>query len=463
MTRLWIKQPQASFDGHNANTVNGGVVVEDGWIVETLDSGASPDKPADAIYDASGCVLLPGLINTHHHCYQTLTRAYRGALDKPLFAWLQSLYPVWANLSAEMVEVATELAACELLKSGCTTLADHHYVFSPALADAIDRQAAAVSRLGMRAVLTRGSMSLSEKDGGLPPDSVVQTEQQILDDSTRLINTHHDAGSGAMLQIALAPCSPFSVTAELMQATAALAAEHNVLLHTHLAETADETAFCLQQVGQRPADYMASLGWLTERSWFAHGIHFNPEEIRRLGEAGCGVAHCPSSNMTLASGICPVPALEQAGVAVGLAVDGSASNDCSNMMQEVRQALLIQRLGKALSPTAAAEVDPTATLPSHLDALRWGTAGSANVLRRPELGRLQVGAAADLVLFDLDELRFSGCEDPLAALVLCGAHRARAVMVNGRWRVQDGALSDVDETALMARHAQLAQALWAAL
>jgi len=463
MTRLWIKQPQASFDGHNANTVNGGVVVEDGWIVETLDSGASPDKQADAIYDASGCVLLPGLINTHHHCYQTLTRAYRGALDKPLFAWLQSLYPVWANLSAEMVEVATELAACELLKSGCTTLADHHYVFSPALADAIDRQAAAVSRLGMRAVLTRGSMSLSEKDGGLPPDSVVQTEQQILDDSTRLINTHHDAGSGAMLQIALAPCSPFSVTAELMQATAALAAEHNVLLHTHLAETADETAFCLQQVGQRPADYMASLGWLTERSWFAHGIHFNPEEIRRLGEAGCGVAHCPSSNMTLASGICPVPALEQAGVAVGLAVDGSASNDCSNMMQEVRQALLIQRLGKALSPTAAAEADPTATLPSHLDALRWGTAGGANVLRRPELGRLQVGAAADLVLFDLDELRFSGSEDPLAALVLCGAHRARAVMVNGRWRVQDGALSDVDETALMARHAQLAQALWAAL
>lgn len=463
MTRLWIKHPSASFDGHNANTVNGGVVVEDGWIVETLSSGAVPATPVDESYDAAGCVLLPGLINTHHHCYQTLTRAYHGALDKPLFAWLQSLYPVWANLTSEMVEVATELAACELLKSGCTTLADHHYVFSPALADAIDRQVDAVSRLGMRAVLTRGSMSLSEKDGGLPPDSVVQTEQKILDDSNRLLQAHHDATPGAMVQIALAPCSPFSVTAELMQATAALAAQYNVLLHTHLAETADETEFCLQQVGQRPADYMQSLGWLTDRTWFAHGIHFSAEEIQRLGAAGCSVAHCPSSNMTLASGICPVSALEQAGVHVGLAVDGSASNDCSNMMQEVRQSLLIQRLATSLKPANPEPPDPTPTLTSHLDALRWGTAGGANLLHRPELGRLEVGAAADLALFNLEDIRFSGSEDPLAALVLCGAHQAEAVMVHGQWKVRDAALVDLDETSLMARHARLAQQLWAAV
>jgi 8-oxoguanine deaminase len=456
MPRLWIKNPTASFDGHEAATLQGGVVVENGWIVETLAGGETPSQDVHEIHDASGCVLLPGLINTHHHCYQTLTRACHDALDKPLFAWLQALYPVWANLSGEMVAAATELAACELLASGCTTLVDHHYVFSEALEDAIDRQVEVMQGLGMRAVLTRGSMSLSIKDGGLPPDSVVQTEQQILDDSLRLIKTHHDAATGAMVQIALAPCSPFSVTAQLMRDTARLAEEHGVLLHTHLAETRDETAYCLDQVGQRPADYMESLGWLTERSWFAHGIYFNKAEIERLGQARCGIAHCPTSNMTLASGICRVADLEQAGVHVGLGVDGSASNDSSNMMQEVRQSLLIQRLGMAIAP-APAEDSPR--LVSHLDALRWGTAGGATLLHRPELGRLQVGAAADLALFKLDDLRFSGSEDPLAALVLCGAHRADAVMVNGHWRVLEGRLRGVDEADLTRRHASLARQL----
>ena len=456
MTRLWIKNPTASFDGEAAGTLNGGVVVEEGWIVETLASGEMPSLDVQETHDAAGCVLLPGLINTHHHCYQTLTRAYHDALNKPLFAWLQTLYPVWANLSGEMVAVATELAACELLTSGCTTLVDHHYVFSNALEDAIDRQVEVVQRLGMRAVLTRGSMSLSVENGGLPPDSVVQTEQQILDDSLRLINAHHDSAVGAMVQIALAPCSPFSVTAQLMRDTAQLAAEQDVLLHTHLAETRDETEFCLNQVGQRPADYMDSLGWLSPRSWFAHGIYFDPAEIRRLGQAQCGIAHCPTSNMTLASGICPVADLEQAGVHVGLGVDGSASNDSSNMMQEVRQSLLIQRLGMALSPESK---HTNSELVSHLDALRWGTAGGADLLHRPDLGRLRIGAAADLALFKLEELRFSGSEDPLAALVLCGAHHADAVMVNGRWRVLDGRLQEVDEAGLAARHARLARQL----
>jgi len=455
--RLWIKHPLASFDGLRADTANGGVVIEGDRIVEVLAANATPRLPVDRVWDATGCLLLPGLINTHHHCYQTLTRAYRGALNKPLFDWLRALYPVWAHLNVDMVEVATELAACELMKSGCTTLVDHHYVFPTNLSAAIDHQVLAVRRLGIRAVLTRGSMSLSEKQGGLPPDSVVQDAAQILRHSEQVIGQYHDRAEGAMLQIALAPCSPFSVTPELMTQTAQLARDADVMLHTHLAETADETEFCLAQVGLRPTDYLASLGWLEGRAWFAHGIHFLPSEIEALAAARCGVAYCPTSNMTLASGICPVDALEGAGVPVGLAVDGSASNDCSNMIQEVRQGLLLQRLGTALDNS------PTAACTSHLDALRWATSGGADLLQRPELGRLQVGAMADLALFRLDDLRFSGAQDPLAALVLCGAHQADAVMVNGQWRVQDGQLIDLDERQLSHRHQQLAHSLWAAL
>jgi len=259
-----------------------------------------------------------------------------------------------------------------------------------------------------------------------------------------------------MTQIALAPCSPFSVTAELMQACAALAAKHDVLLHTHLAETHDETEFCLKQFGLRPVDYLEQLDWINKRAWFAHGIHFDAQETERLGKAGCGVSHCPSSNMILASGICPAAALETAGVNLGLGVDGSASNDCSNLIQEVRQALLIQRLG-------ASYQTPTDELTSHVDALRWATWGGANLLHRSELGHLAPGAAADIALFKLDQPRFSGTEDPLAALILSGADRAEAVMINGRWRVRHGALVDTDLAELMARHHQQAHQLWAAL
>ncbi|MEM1231729.1 MAG: 8-oxoguanine deaminase [Pseudomonadota bacterium] len=446
---IWIKNPLITFDAAQGARFDGGLVIAGNRIVEQVAAGASPATKVAEVVDASEQVLLPGLINTHHHFYQTLTRAHRAALDKPLFPWLQALYPVWAGLTEAMVDSATRLAACELLLSGCTTSTDHHYLFPAALTRAIDTQAAALAEVGLRTVLTRGSMSLGQRDGGLPPDHVVQDTDAILADSARLIDRWHDRSDDAMCQVALAPCSPFSVTPELLKDSAALADEHEVLLHTHLAETKDEDAYCLEHFGCRPVDHLERCGWLGPRSWFAHGIHFNEDEIARLGQAGCSVSHCPSSNMVLASGICPVPALERAGVTVGLGVDGSASNDGSNMIAEVRQALLLQRLGHGASV-------------SHMDALRWGTAGGARLLQRPALGHLGVGACADLALFDLSELRFSGSEDPLAALVLCGAQRASAVMVNGRWRVRDGALVDIDEGALRARHQDLARRLWAA-
>jgi 8-oxoguanine deaminase len=455
LSRTWIKNPRASFDGTHANQANGGVVIEGARIVEVLTTGQQPSRAVDSVFDATGMVMTPGLINTHHHFYQTLTRAYRDALNKPLFAWLTSLYPVWANLTNEMVEVSTELALCELMLSGCTTAADHHYVFSDSLDEAIDRQASVAARLGMRVVLTRGSMSLGQSTGGLPPDKVVQREAVILDDSLQLIQRYHDPAALAMCQLALAPCSPFSVTPELMRETASMAKQYNVLLHTHLAETHDETQFCIDQLGLRPVDYMESVDWLCDRTWFAHGIHFNTAEIARLGAAKCGVSHCPTSNMTLASGICPVAELEHAGVNVGLGVDGSASNDCSNLIQEVRMSLLIQRLGQS-------QQDSQAPLTSHVDALRWATQGGAALLHRPELGRLTVGAAADIALFSLDEPRFSGSDDALAALILGGAHEAEAVMVNGQWRVSHGDLIDVDMAQLQARHQQLAVSLWQA-
>jgi len=439
---VWLRDPLAIL----ADDAAGGVVVQDGRIVAMLPAGAEPAVPAQ-VFDASAHVVLPGLINTHHHFFQTLTRTLPAALDRGLFDWLGALYPVWALLAPEPHEAASTLAMAELLLSGCTTTTDHHYVFPAGLEDAIDIQVAAARRLGLRVVLTRGSMNRSISDGGLPPDSVVQDEDTILADSARLIARYHDPEEGAMVQIALAPCSPFSVTTSLMQRTAALAAQTGVRLHTHLAETADEERFCQQTLGCRPLDYLEQCGWLNARTWLAHGIHFDDAEMQRLGRAGVAVTHCPCSNQVLASGTCRVCALEAAGVAVGIGVDGSASNDASNLMQEVRAAFLVQRAQYGVGQV------------SHRDALRWATAGSARCLGRPELGAIRVGAAADLALFRLDEPRFSGAGDPLAALVLCGAHRADRVMVGGRWVVEDGAVVGLDLPALMHRHAAAAAAL----
>lgn len=461
---LWLKNPLVTYDPVDGAVNDGGVVVRGSSIVERVPAGATPTHSVDRVIDASNLVLLPGLINTHHHFYQTLTRAHRAALNKPLFPWLQALYPVWSGLTEAMIDVSTRLASAELLLSGCTTAVDHHYVFPTGLEQAIDVQAKAMAAMGLRAVLTRGSMSLGESSGGLPPDAVVQTNDTILSDSTRLIDRWHSADPNSMCQIVLAPCSPFSVTTDLMRDTAALALDRDVLLHTHLAETADENEFCLEQFGMRPVDYIEDCGWLNERAWFAHGIHFDAAEIVRLGAAGCGVTHCPSSNMVLASGICPVHELEEAGVRVGLGVDGSASNDGSNMIQEARQALLLQRLHtqqRQAKSAAPSDVVASADVVRHEDALRWATLGGAQLLHRAELGRIAVGAAADLSLFALDEVRFSGSEDPLAALLLCGAHKAEHVVVNGEVRVEHGELAGIDLPELVAAHGREAKTLWA--
>jgi 8-oxoguanine deaminase len=370
-------------------------------------------------------------------------------LDRELFAWLQALYPIWARLTPEALDTAATVAMAELLLSGCTTTTDHHYVFATGLESAIDLEVAAAQRLGIRVVLTRGSMNLSHRDGGLPPDSVVEDEETILSDSERLIERYHDAAPGAMIQVALAPCSPFSVTTSLMSQTATLAERAGVRLHTHLAETVDEEAFCLAKFGCRPLDYLEQCGWLTDRTWLAHGIHFDMTEIARMAKAATCVTHCPCSNQILASGTCKVCEMEQAGVRVGLGVDGSASNNGSNLMKEVRAAFLLQR-----SQYGVGKV-------SHKDALRWATAGSAACIGRPELGCIAVGMQADLALFTLDELRFSGALDPIAALVVCGAHHADRVMVAGRWVVEDGAIPGLDMMALVRRHTAAAKALHA--
>jgi len=442
---MWIKAPQAIYTANQQDASNG-VLIKGNTIIELVATGCQPTLPYDQVFDASNHVVMPGMVNTHHHFYQTLTRACPPALNKKLFPWLQTLYPIWAQLTPEQHEVATELAMVELLLSGCTTVSDHHYLFPQTLSQGIDQQVNVARNLGMRATFTRGSMSLGKDQGGLPPMSVVQSEQTIMDDSERLIKSYHQKDD--LIEIALAPCSPFSVTQDLMKSTAQLAKQYDVNIHTHLAETEDENQFCLDMFGLRPLDYLESVGWMHDKTWLAHGIHFNDEEIKRLGESRVGICHCPSSNMVLASGICRVNELKAAGVRVGLGVDGSASNDHSNLMQEVRQALLIQRLRY--------EADEF----THLDALELATAGSAQVLNRGDIGQLAVGMKADISLYKLDEPRFSGSHDPLAAMVLCGAYKADAVMINGEWKVKDAEWLAGDLAELMDRHGRAAKTLF---
>jgi 8-oxoguanine deaminase len=415
----------------------GGVVVDGEKIVALVPGGVIPEH--DKAFDASSHVVLPGLINTHHHFYQTLTRAHPAAINKELFDWLKALYPLWARLTPEAHRMGTRLALTELLMSGVTCTSDHHYVFPSGLDDAMDIQVEEALNLGIRMMVTRGSMNLSVKDGGLPPDSVVQDQDTILADCERVVGKYHQRGEGAMVQIALAPCSPFSVTRQLMRETGALAQRLDCRLHTHLAETRDEDEFCKNQFGMRPLDYLEECGWLNSRTWLAHGIFFNDADIQKLGKHGVGVCHCPTSNMTLASGQCRTCELEAAGVSVGLGVDGSASNDSSNLMEGVRHALLLNRL------TYNAKV-------THLDALRWATKGSAGCLGRNDIGEIAVGKQADLAMFTLDELRFSGSGDAIAALVLCGAHRADRVMVAGQWHVEGGQPVGIDVARLRKEH-----------
>jgi len=446
--RQWIKQPLAIL----AEGAGGGLVVENGKIVELVATGKAPAAPVDQTYDASRHVVLPGLINTHHHFFQTLTRAHPAAINKELFPWLKALYPIWAkNVTPDAFRMATRLALTELMLSGCTASSDHQYLFPVGLEDAMDIQAVEAARVGIRMTLNRGSMNLSEKDGGLPPDSVVQDEDTILADCERALNRYHDVSEGAMLQVALAPCAPFTVTKRLMVDSVGLAEKHNCRLHTHLGETRDENEYCLEHFECRPVDYLEECGWLSDRVWLAHGIHFTDGEVKHLGRHGVGICHCPTSNMVLASGQCRTKELEAAGSPVGLGVDGSASNDSSNLMESARHALMIGRL----------TYDAAAV--THFDVLRWATEGSARCIGRDDIGAIAVGKQADLAMFTLDELRFSGAGDPLAALVLCGAHAADRVMIAGKWTVEDGQPVGIDVARLRHEHGEAAKAFLAAL
>jgi len=442
-TAIWLKNPLAIL----ADGAEGGIVVKGTRIVELVPRGGTPKSADVAVFDASQHVVIPGLINTHHHFFQTLTRAFPPALDKELFPWLNSLFSVWAHLKPEALELAVTVAMAELLLSGCTCTTDHHYLYPAGLDEAVDIEVGIAKRLGLRALLTRGSMNLSQRDGGLPPDTVVQDEDTILADCKRVVDRYHERGEEAQIQIALAPCSPFSVTTKLMRDTAELAEKLDVRLHTHLAETKDEERYCADLYKCRPVQYLEDCGWMSKRVWLAHGIHFNSDEIKRMGRAGITVSHCACSNQVLGSGACLVCEMEAAGIGVGLGVDGSASNDESNLMQEVRAAFLLQRHHYGVTKV------------SHKDALRWGTKGSAACVGRPELGEIAVGKMADLALYKLDELRFSGHGDALAALVLCGAYRADRVMVGGKWRVEDGSIPGLDVAELIHRHSKAAKAL----
>jgi 8-oxoguanine deaminase len=417
-----------------------------GEIREVLPRGSRLPN-ADRVIDGRHAVVIPGLVNTHHHLYQTLTRAYAPAADAELFDWLRALYPIWARLDEESLDAAALVGMAELLLSGCTTTADHHYVFPRGHAQLLDIEIEAASRIGIRFHPTRGSMSVGQSHGGLPPDRVVQSEERILADCDRVIRKYHDPSPGSMLRVALAPCSPFSVSPGLMRATADLAGRRGVRLHTHLAETRDEEAYCLERFGKRPLDLLEETGWLGPQTWLAHGIYFNRAETARLGRAGVGIAHCPTSNMRLGSGCAPVLALRRAGSPVGLGVDGSASNDSSHMLAEARQALLLQRLKHGAAAIGVR------------DALRMATVEGARCLGRDDIGSLEPGKRADIAMFDLRALGYSGAADPFSALLLCAPARVDTLVIEGRIVVEGGELRTLSLGPVIARHRRLAAKL----
>lgn len=411
---------------------NAGILVEDG-VIQYI---GPQEKEADYIVDASDCILYPGLINTHHHLYQTFTRNLPQVQKMELFPWLKTLYEIWRGLDEESIYYSALVGMGELIKYGCTTCMDHHYVF-PRMGSEyfIDAQFRAAGDLGIRFHATRGSMSRGHSDGGLPPDDLVQDIDTILKDSERLVNAYHDRERFSMRQVALAPCSPFSVTTELLKQSALLARSLGVRLHTHLCETKDEEDFCKAAVGMRPLEYMASCGWLGEDVWFAHGIHFEEDELRLLAQTRTGVAHCPVSNMKLASGVCNIPRMLELGVPVGLAVDGSASNDCSNLMEEIRMAYLLHRLHFS------------SNAPTGYDILKLATRGSAAVLGRTDIGSLEIGKAADLFMLETGFFDMVGADrDPACLLGTVGCSRpAKLVMIQGHIVAENGHLLTVNE------------------
>ena len=415
-------------------------------IIEQVGPTAALPTEADRVFNARGMIILPGLVNTHHHLYQTLTRAVPAVQDATLFQWLRTLYPLWARMTSEAIYTSALVGLSELVLSGCTTASDHLYIYPNDCR--IDDEIRAAQEVGIRFHASRGSMSLGESQGGLPPDRVVEDEDFILKDTQRAIEAYHDPDPYAMLRIVVAPCSPFSVTPELMREAAALARAYGVRLHTHLAETLDEEQFCLRQFGRRPVEYAEDLGWVGDDVWHAHCVHLNGQEIASFARTGTGVCHCPSSNMRLASGIAPVRACVDAGVRVGLGVDGSASNDSSHMLAEARMALLLQRVSGNPAGLSAQE------------ALWLATRGGAAVLGRDDIGQLAPGKAADLVGFRLDRLDYAGAlHDPLGALVFCTPQRVDLSIINGRVVVEDGHLLTVDLGPVVERHNRIARDL----
>ena len=438
------------------------------WLGPASELPPALRSEATEVIDARGHLVTPGLVNTHHHMYQSLTRAIPGAEDAELFGWLRGLYPIWAGLTPEMVQVSTQVAMAELLLSGCTTSSDHLYIYPNGvrLEDSIEGAKA----IGMRFMATRGSMSVGQSAGGLPPDSVVEKEDAILKDSQRLIETWHSAAHGAMLQVALAPCSPFSVSPALMRESAALARSfkgQGVRLHTHLAENDHDIAYSREKFNKTPAQYAQELGWLGEDVWHAHCVKLDEEGISLFAASRTGVAHCPCSNMRLASGIAPIRRMLNAGVPVGLGVDGSASNDAAHMVNEARQALLLARVGRALQAPETREgktffgCDLGPAEMTARDALHIATRGGARVLGRTDIGHLAPGMCADIALFDLHTLGFAGgaVHDPVASLLLCASPQAAYTVVNGRVVVRNGQLATVDMGPLLERHNRLAVAL----
>lgn len=442
----------ATVDDARRELAGGWVAITDG-VVSGLGGPGDPQPAAVRRVDARGCLVTPGLVNTHHHLYQNLTRAYAPALTGGLFEWLVTLYPLWARLDEEAAHVSAFVGLAELALSGGTTSTDHLYVHPRGAGDLISAEVAAARELGVRFSPTRGSMSLSVKDGGLPPDSVVQDDDEVLADSLRLVQAHHDPSPTAMTQIALAPCSPFSVSPDLMRRTAELAESLDVRLHTHLAETLDEDAFCLATFGRRPVDHLADVGWMTDRTWLAHVVWPDAAEVGRLGAARVGAAHCPSSNMILGSGLAPVTELRAAGAPVGLGVDGSASADSASLWLEARTAMLQGKLRHGAAAMSAR------------DALEIATRGGAACLGRAgEIGELSIGACGDLAIWSLEGVQFAGAlSDPVEAWLRCGPVSARHTVVAGRFVVSDGAVVHPGLEEQLAVHRRVSQRMQAPL
>ena len=459
MATLLVKNADmlVTMDEQRREICNGGLFARDGIIERVGETGELPST-ADVVLDLRGHILLPGLINCHHHLDQILTRNLAAGQNNNLFPWLKAHYRIWGARTPEDTRTAVLIGCGELALSGCTTAFDHAYVFQNGCL--VDDQIAAAAELGIRFVVSRGSMSRGESKGGLPPDDCVESEDAILKDCVRVIDRYHDPRPGSMLQIALAPCSPFSVTADLMRESAKMARQYGVRLHTHLCETLDEERYTLQNMGQRPVAYMESLGWVGPDVWYAHAVHVNDDEIRLFAAKGAGVCHCPSSNMRLASGIAPIRKYRDAGVRTGLGVDGAASNDGSNILVEVRETMLLARLKMGLLPpegpqTVLSTSDPLRATEwmSAREALEIGTIGGASVLGRSDIGSLAPGKCADFFTLDLNSIAYAGAlSDPVAAVVFCAPTRARHTVVAGRLIVDNGEIVSLDMEPVIRDH-----------